>query len=103
MTGDVVKRSGRTVRLCLGCKKPLSATLGRQAHDMHKGCEPEVRRRLEVAQARREGIPVKLWRERHAPAHGHAPTQRATEKTRPAAAGMRVARIYLRVSTEIPN
>ena len=100
MTGDVVKRSGRTVHLCRGCKKPLSATQVRQGRDTHEGCEPEVRRRPEVAQARREGIPVKLWRERHALARGHVPTHRATEKTRPAAVGMRVARIYLRVSTE---
>jgi DNA invertase Pin-like site-specific DNA recombinase len=97
MTGDVGKKHGRTVYLCQGCRRPLSAALVRQGRDTHDGCAAEAVRRFEVAQARREGIPVKLWRERR----GEAPQEPvAHHAARPVTTAMRVARIYMRVSTE---
>lgn len=56
---------------CHGCGKPLTAgDLARNSTThWNQACMREAIRRSEVSQARREGIPVKLLRQRQAAIH----------------------------------
>ena len=52
------------VYLCHGCRRRLSIALVIQSRTTHRGCEAEAMRKFEVSEARREGIPVAVFRER---------------------------------------
>lgn len=56
---------------CHGCGKPLTASDLARNSTTHwdRGCMREAIRRSEVREARREGLPVKVWREQQAARH----------------------------------
>lgn len=55
---------------CHGCGKPLTDLVRNSTTHWDQACMREAIRRSEVREARREGIPVKLLRERQAAIHG---------------------------------
>jgi DNA invertase Pin-like site-specific DNA recombinase len=100
MPTHIAKKNGRPVYLCHGCNRPLSAALVAENRTTHKGCEAEAMRKFEVSEARKLGIPVATYREQQKSKHQEWEAGRTARVERAPLAGVRVARIYERVSTD---